>query len=99
MMAPMTIESMAYFGLPSARIIELMAAEIIMNGSPAPMIKPYSSAKGRSTSVAPNSVRMGSIQIRKITASRMLTMVTRVTALPTPFLAVSTSPSPIFRLR
>ncbi len=40
-------------------------AEIIMNGSPMPMIKPYSSAKGRRTSVAPNRVRMGSIKIKK----------------------------------
>lgn len=40
----MTMEDMAYLGLPSARIMELMAAEIIMKGRPRPMMKPYSKA-------------------------------------------------------
>lgn len=38
MTAPIIMETMAYFGLPSARIIELIAAEIIINGKPMPMI-------------------------------------------------------------
>ncbi len=42
--APMTMEDMAYLGLPSARIMESMAAEIIIKGRPRPMMKPYSKA-------------------------------------------------------
>ena len=36
--APTTMEDIARLGLPSARINELIEAEIIINGSPAPMI-------------------------------------------------------------
>ena len=36
--APITMENIAYLGLPSVRIMELMAAEIIIKGSPAPMM-------------------------------------------------------------
>ena len=97
--APMTMENMAYLGLPSARIMELMAPEIIINGRPMPMIHPYSKAYGRSVSVAPNSVRIGLMKIRKTAARTMLTAVTRVTALPMPFLALSTLPSPSLRLK
>ena len=95
----MTMETMAYLGLPSARIMELMAAEIIIKGRPRPMIKPYSRARDRSRSVAPNRVRMGSMNTRNTTAKTTLTTVTRATALPTPFWAASVLPSPSFRLR
>ena len=95
----MIMENMAYLGLPSARIMELMAADIIIKGKPRPMIKPYSKARDRSRSVAPKRVRIGSMNSRNTTARTMLTTVTRATALPTPFLATSTLPSPSFRLR
>ena len=39
--APRAIENMAYLGLPSARIIELMAPGIIIKGRPMPMMVPY----------------------------------------------------------
>lgn len=38
--APITMESIAYLGLPSARIMELTAAEIIMKGIPIPIMYP-----------------------------------------------------------
>ena len=44
MTAPRAIENMAYLGLPSARIIELRAPGIIMNGRPMPMMVPYCKA-------------------------------------------------------
>ena len=97
--APMTMENMAYFGLPSARIMEFIAAEIIINGRPIPRIEPYSKAKGRNTSVAPNRVKIRLIQRRNTIVSKMLTMVTRVMAFPTPFFAMSISPSPNLRLK
>ena len=40
--APMIMENMAYLGLPSARIMELMAPEIIIKGRPMPITQPYS---------------------------------------------------------
>ena len=94
-----TMENMAYFGLPSARIMELIAAEIIMNGKPIPIMMPYSKAKGRNVSVDPNSVKIGSIHTRNITVNKILAIVTNITAFPTPFFATSAFPSPSLRLR
>ena len=42
--ASSAMDSMAYLGLPSARIMELMAPGIIIKGRPNPMIVPYCSA-------------------------------------------------------
>ena len=38
--APMTIDVIAYFGFPSALIIEFNVVPIIINGKPTPIIRP-----------------------------------------------------------
>ena len=57
--APIIIANIAYFGLPSVRIAELMTVPTITKGKPITMIRPYPIAYGRIFSVAPNSIQSG----------------------------------------
>ena len=58
-MAPITIQTMEYLGLPSARIKLLMPFVTIKNGIPAKVMPAYCCAKGSTSVVAPNSRKSG----------------------------------------
>ena len=68
MIAPISIQVMENFGLPSARARLLIPLLTIRNGIPIAVIRVYSLAYGMISAVAPNAVSSGTRKISISTA-------------------------------
>ena len=97
--APETIDTIEYFGLPSALITEFNVVPTIINGSPSAITNPYSNAYGLILSVQPNKFNNcgnnAIITIKNITEI----IIDVIIPLATPLLASSFFFSPSFKLR
>ena len=97
--APVSIEVIEYFGLPSALIIEFNVVPIIENGKPIAIIEPYFNAYSLKVSVHPNIVNNCGKNINVITQNIIDIIDDIAIAFPTPFAASSFFFSPSFKLR
>ena len=97
--APVSIQVIEYFGLPSARTSVLPPVPKIKNGNPRQLIPAKISAYFKTISVAPKAIISGFKNTKTNTASATPLPTSRVMELPIYLAASSRLPAPIFKLK
>ena len=97
--APRVVESMAYLGLPSARISWLAPVPSMARGVPKATMRVYSMAYSRVCPRPPKAVRMGRKKRRVSTASTTPVKRVRVRLVPATDFAFCSSLLPRYRLK